>query len=137
MQQFNTFYLLKDLRKLSCNKNHVNHFQRFLPVIITIVIICSIFFIFILIIYYLFSLLFLYLVTLNETQLHVFLINFLIFIRFQVSLEYHGIWWLCLSVAICILRRYDTICFLKFHCRWNFFTFSWVGHYRKICENQV
>ena len=34
MQQFNTFYLLKDLRKLSCNQNDVNHFQRFLPVIV-------------------------------------------------------------------------------------------------------
>ena len=28
-QQFNMFYLLNDLRKLSCTQNHVNHFQRF------------------------------------------------------------------------------------------------------------
>ena len=31
------------------------------------------------------------------------------------------------------LRRYDRIK----TCPWNFFKFSWVVHYRKICENQV
>ena len=31
------------------------------------------------------------------------------------------------------LRRYDTIK----TCPWNFFKFSWVVHYREICENQV
>ena len=39
--------------------------------------------------------------------------------------------------CICTLRRYDTINFIKFHCRLNFFKLSCVGHYRKICKNQV
>ena len=36
MQQFNMFYLLKDLRKLSCKDNR---FQRLLPFIIIVVIV--------------------------------------------------------------------------------------------------
>ena len=31
------------------------------------------------------------------------------------------------------LRRYDAIK----TCRWNFFKFSWVVHYREICKNQI
>ena len=57
MQQFNMFYLLKGLRKLSSKENYENHFQRLLPFIITIVNIYFHFFILILIIYYLFLLL--------------------------------------------------------------------------------
>ena len=32
-----------------------------------------------------------------------------------------------------MLRRYDIIK----TCQWNFFKFSWIVHYRKICKNQV
>ena len=67
IQQFNMFYLVKYLRKLSCEENHENHFPRFLPFIFIIAIIHSHFLIFILIIYYLLLLLLLFLVTLNET----------------------------------------------------------------------
>ena len=44
MQQFNLSFLLKDLMKLSCKQNHMNHLQRFLPVIIINIIIYSNFF---------------------------------------------------------------------------------------------
>ena len=54
MQQFNMFYLLKDLRKLSCKEYHENHNQQFFIFIIIIVINFHILFTFL--IYYLFSL---------------------------------------------------------------------------------
>ena len=54
-------YLLKDLRKLSCQENHENHFQFFYPYYYNRYYLFS-YFTFILIIYYLFSLLLLFLV---------------------------------------------------------------------------
>ena len=41
--------------------------------------------------------------------------------------------WLLVNIMWQSLRRYDTIK----TCPWNFFKFSWVVHYRKICKNQI
>ena len=93
--------------KLSCMEKYENQFQQFLFTLYFCNCYIFSFLIFILIIYYLLSLL-LVLVTLKEflaACIHVFLVDYFIFICSQASLEYHWIWWLFLSVIICIYQK--------------------------------
>ena len=48
-------------------------------------------------------------------------------------IQSHSLYMTKFSLFIFSVKRYDTIK----TCRWNFFKFSWVVDYSKICKNQV
>ena len=88
------FYPLKDSKKLSCKKNHEYHFEWFLSFIIN----C----------YYLFFIIFTAFNYFKRSFSCMYFSFYLILFfsyDFQVSLEYHGIWWLFLPVVIYVLRK--------------------------------